>query len=207
METTTGGRITTTTALMALALLAQCGHNERNTPDDWRAAVSAPDSAGVDPHLLETKRAEFTARVRICASQCTASEAMALASVCGDKPLTPEKLSAAAARLSPELRTSVHAIAEILHEYPQLAPEVLTCLHQYLSELPMTDPRKLAGMIIPCHDHSFEDAHNIRTTSEEFLRLEAEAGMYRPPPLETLTADANVRSILTSILESVESAR
>ncbi len=207
-ETTTASRISKTTALMALALLAQCGHDAKHGREtDQSGVVSASVYTTVPAEVLEEKRHELAARIRVCAGRCTASEAVALATVCGDKPLTPEKLSEAASKLTPELRSSVHAIAEILRDYPELAPDVLTCLHQFLSDLPMTDARKLAGMIIPCRDDSLEDSWNIQTTSREFLRLETQAGAYRETNPETLTADTNVRSILTKISNSVESTR
>ncbi len=204
--TATRGRITGLTAVMGIALLSQCGHAPgRKATEAPRQRQSAADSLSVvPPEVLEAKRRELFVRIKSCAGSCTTSEAMTLATACGEKPLTAHALCNAAALLDPSRRASVHAIAEILATHPELAPDVLTCLHEFLGELPMTDPRKLAGMLIPCHDDSLEDAMNVKITARRFLLLEEASGSYTPAPRETLTADANVRTILTRISNSVE---
>jgi hypothetical protein len=204
-ETPAIKRISQLAAVMGLALLSQSGHDTKPTPEA-PAAVQKSNRyfSMLPPEVSEVKRSELFVCIRSCASQCRACEAVALATVCGEKPLTPEKLSEAAATLAPDLRKSVHAIAEILHDDPELAPEVLTCLHNFLNDLPMTDPRRFASMIIPTSDASLEDAGTIRMTAREFLRLEREAGVYAPPTPETLTADANTTTMLTRFSNSVE---
>lgn len=189
------------TAAMTAMLLSQAGHNPEQKTPAVRKAIGADIGKltdGTREESLESMRAALRTRVNAFADVCGVSEASTLAMMCGDKPLTGEKVSAAASKLSPELRSELHKIAEILRDYPELAPDVLNALNQYLAELSMMNPKKLACLAVPASDESLEDHTMVYVAARQFLESEKELGAYKETPeMQMAESRVLIQRILT----------
>lgn len=93
-----------------------------------------------------------------------------------------DHLSDIATRLSPEIVRSMHRLAEILQEHPELAPDLLPAVEKCLSTLDFSDPRKYVGGLIPRSVPELHERETVRNASSEFLQREERRGAYEKEP-------------------------
>lgn len=105
------------------------------------------------------------------------------------EPKAPsEYLSEMAATVSPDITASMHRLAEILQEHPELAPDLVPATRQILETLSMSDPRKYVGSIIPAQVPELDNKSMVQTTAQSFLEKEKGRGAYvdKPAVAETI---------------------
>lgn len=121
-------------------------------------------------HDIGILRDQLAQRIPICCDECERSDSYVLASIFGDKPLSADKLHSASSNLSPSVHAHVQSIAKVLAECPELAPDILTILHDHLKQC--NDRRSMLCYIIPKTDDDLSDATFVRNLATDFLRLQ-----------------------------------
>lgn len=146
---------------------------------------------------LEVLRTELSTQVTVCADNCAGDDCVKLAAVFLDCDVTGEKVHKGLADVPEPVKVRIHSIGKILHDCPELAPEVLTFIREYLGR--QTDGRQHSLWMIPKTSKTLSDTKRVRDIAGDFLRLEEETGSYRPP--ETAKV-ASVKKQNTMISES-----
>ena len=154
-----------------------------NRPEDMHSSniASSPalrlTSPGEDEPSPEEIRGHIDAIAGRCISCCSATDLIAFSSLPRDH-LAGKDISGVASQVSPQVRSEMHKLVEILSVKPEYAPYALSQLRTSLAELNITDPRKYACLFM---DESMRlgDDQTIQAAASGFLKEESECGMYR----------------------------
>ncbi len=172
--------------LIALGLLTVTlgDHPDKKDTPDIPLHVSFIDTGMREDDMTEVNfefiKADIDREVKNFIEQCECGDAFAFMRLCSFQDITLEDLNAVALGINPKARASLHNTAEILEQYPEVAPHVLESLRKQLTDLPPDDLKRLAVYVTPKNIPELSRVGHVKLVAERFLQEQQKANVYKP---------------------------